>query len=105
MIRFLLLLACASLLACGDGDRADERVCIVNDSFNEQDEAPEIEQQAEEAGLEFAPSEVEGDSIISVCGTVVTVDAIIQTDEFPELSRFLATGDRRVLNDSEELLD
>ena len=121
----LILLGCSLFLGCGGGDDTtnttieDHRICTISDSFNNQPELSlTVTEQAEEAGLDVIETGLtetplddfvtdEGGNqvaakAVSICGDAIDIDAIIASDEFPELADFLATGKRRLPLDSEE---
>lgn len=120
MLRLLLTLACASLLACGGtGDDSSESVTIFNDAFNltctdngelTGDAALEILAEARVARAQGLRSLRVGCSQVNepiVEGLDVDIQAILagelDDEETQALADFVSTGNQ-VVTDSNELL-
>lgn len=100
-MKRLALLPLVLFAACGGGGDSseDNRICIVNDSFNDNSDNSDnhadnssstpLAKQIEEAGL--AKTTAPGGQV-AICGTNTAIDAAIQNAEAPQLSDFLTTG-------------
>ena len=75
------LLPLLFLLACGPESSEDNRVCIVNDAFNQTPETvAELEEAAEGTDVELSPDATTGtlnEGQIAICGTIVDINAIV----------------------------
>lgn len=101
-----LLSGCGS--GGGDDTTEDNRVCIVNDSFNNEPQNDlAVTDQAEQAGLDVvdnANTNSPTGKSISICGNPVDINAAIGDGSLPDLSQFLASGTQKAVSDSEEQL-
>lgn len=108
-MKFILMAVLAlCLIGCGGGDDPsayeDNRVCVINDAFNNQPDVElNITEEADEAGLDVVDDALTDPLAkdVSVCGDPITIDSVIASDDFPNLSDFLATGRKLPLGDSE----
>lgn len=108
LIIALVIMACLAGCGSGEDDQAeDSRICIVNDSFNDNSSVVE---QAQAEGLEVEEEEEDEDSEpepeptfdlsegvlrnISFCGDPVVIDAIVESGEPVDLAEFLESGRR-----------
>lgn len=107
MMKYAVAVVALFAVGCGsgggDGDSSeaqqgdDNRVCIINDSFNnEPDLQLAVSDEAEQQGLETVENLGDQPDFaakgISICGDPITVEAAIGDDSVPNLSSFLATG-------------
>ena len=115
MRRIIPLATVLALIGCGSGgggdgdssgDYEDNRVCIINDSFNNQPEATlTVTTEADQAALDTIETQSDNAPFLKVpaiCGDPAAIDAVIQTDELPTLSDFLATGRKVPIKDADE---
>lgn len=87
--RWILLAILILFLGCSGEGSEDNRVCIVNDSFNlTPDNIDEIESEAGSNDLEVE----HGVEVIAICGDPVNIDAVVGSDNPEFLSDFLAKG-------------
>ena len=87
-LALLTILSLIFISCSGDGSE-DNRVCIVNDSFNvTADNIDELESEAQsnDLQLEFDQGQV------AVCGTPIAVDATVANGDDELISGFLARG-------------
>ena len=85
----LMTILSLCLISCSGDGTEDNRVCIVNDSFNiTADNIDELESEAQSNDLEL---ETENGQV-AICGATFDIDATVANGDDELVSDFLAKG-------------